>query len=387
MARRKKLVGEAAERTREEDGLGQSGLEHDEIVAIVCKYFCDGVAPADIAARMRQEHGIEMTREGPYKYIRYAASKRWVRFVPPNVGHLADQLRERFDYLRRVEVVHTPVIADVSRRAADVLVKILRDAGRGARPKSELHIGFAGGEVMRQVAAHLAESLSRASGPFPDRLVLHALVAGFDLNIPITDPNAFFTYFVRSDLPLKVGYVGLHAPAIVRPNDWALFTGLPGIKAAFAAAKQLDVIVTSAAVLTDRHSMLARYYVKQDAEARRALSPDEVSEAETIRDMLAKDECVGDMLWLPLSKRGPIDTNRYPYRSMTVVELSDLETVIRNEGRVLLTLGPCTSCHELKTEILETILNMEKRLISDLVVDSRTVRQLLKTDEPIELGE
>ena len=44
---------------------------------------------------------------------------------------------------------------------------------------------------------------------------------------------------------------------------------------------------------------------------------------------------------------------------------------------VLVMLAPCGKCHAPKGELLEAVLNQEQPLITDLVVDTLTVSQML----------
>jgi DNA-binding transcriptional regulator LsrR (DeoR family) len=335
--------------------------------------------PSGIVDLVREEHGIDLTREAPYKLIQAAAKQKLLRFVPARAGQLSERLEKRYPHLRRVEVVPTVGTDDVAARAADVLVKLLRDLAREPARKQEAHVGWCGGQSMRKVAEQLSEALARAPGRFPRKVVFHALVAGFDVHVPVTDPNAFFAYFARTELPFEVGYVALHAPAIIKPGQMEGLLELPGIQEARPEVDKLDVVVTSAAVLTDPHSMLRRYYVNASA-ALPSLARHGQEEARRAREMLEADHCVGDMLWLPLSEAGPIDVDKYPYRSMTILELGRLASFVRRGVRVVLALGPCTQCGELKTGILRTILNLPEPLVSDLVTDSRTARQLLQAE-------
>jgi DNA-binding transcriptional regulator LsrR (DeoR family) len=86
--------------------------------------------------------------------------------------------------------------------------------------------------------------------------------------------------------------------------------------------------------------------------------------------------CVGDMLWRPLGERGPIETES-EIRAMTLVELSDLPKFIAGGKHVLLVLGPCVVCNRPKTEMLRAVLTMPPRLITHLVVDSRSAAGVL----------
>jgi DNA-binding transcriptional regulator LsrR (DeoR family) len=341
-------------------------LTPDEQVAQVCKYFCQGFSPTEIAEIMRRHHGVEMTREVPYKYLKYAASKGWLQFVGPRGDPLSREILGRHRYLQKVEVVPTGVVEDVAARAAAMLVEMLREHRRGPHPKDEVHIGFAGGHAMRRVAKHLADQLIHPIGLLPQKVFFHALVAGFDWDMPVTDPNAFFLYFFRTNLQVEAHFVALHAPALVRPDRLQENLELPGIREAAEQVNDIDIFVSSAAVMVDEHSMMSRYLK----------NPPHEDDGKRMQEMLQRDGCVGDMLWQPLSRKGPIKLQQYPYRSLSIVDLDQLPAFIRRGRQVLLMLAPCGQCRRPKTEILQAILELDEPLITHLVVDSPTARSL-----------
>jgi DNA-binding transcriptional regulator LsrR (DeoR family) len=243
---------------------------------------------------------------------------------------------------------------------------LLQAIPHSPQPKDEVHIGFAGGYAMRTVAEKLAGLLKEPTENLPGTLVLHSLVAGFDVELPLTDPNSFFTYFSQQaiELQLKMRFVLLHAPAIVPSGRMQEILDLPGITEAHQSIRNtLDIIVTSASSFYDRHFVLHRYYADK---------------SEQMLEMLKRDGCVGDMLWLPLAPTGPIDMSEYPYRTMTLVELDKLPGYIGRGTRVILALAPCNLCDRPKTDILRTILNLKDHLITHLVLDSRTGRELFQ---------
>lgn len=350
-------------RRTEGDSLPQRlpSVDHEETVAAVCKYFCRGYTPSAIADLMKEHYGIEMTREAPYKYLRYAALHNWLQFTAPRQDQLSQQMSHDYPWLHQVEVVHTSVVDDVAYRAAAMVVELLRAYRRPPHPKAEVHVGFAGGYSMRTVAEKLAALLQQPIDDLPDTVVFHTLVAGFDFDTPVTDPNAFLTYFTSPTMQVKTRFVLLHAPTIVQPGQMDDVLQLPGVKEAYQSIEQLDLIVTSAAVMTDEHGMLYRYYDRN--------SPETVT-------LLQRDGCVGDMLWWPLARHGPLDPSQYPYRSLTLIDLTKLPDYIRRGTQVLLVLGPCGACNTLKTDILDTILHLDDHLITHVVVDSRTMREL-----------
>lgn len=347
----------------------QYGLDYEETVAAVCEYFCRGYSPSEIADLMKRHYGVEISREAPYKFLRYATSNKLLQFVARGEDGLSKKIGEQFPWLKKTEVVHTPVLSNVAHHAAAMLVGLIREYSLPPRHKKEVHIGFAGGHTMWKVAENLAELLKQVTEGLPKRLVFHTLVAGFDVKRPWLHPNSFSTYFmdpaVRSQV--ETDFVGLYAPAIVREGQMEGLLHVRGIKEAYAAVNKLDIIVTSATPRDDPDSMLPKYCA-------------DAKEQQTVTEMLAWDGCVGDMLWSPLSLQEPIDTDEYPCRNMTLIELKELPSFIQRDNNVLLVIGPCGGCERTKTKILDAILHLKDHLITHLVVESRAARGLLKQE-------
>jgi hypothetical protein len=105
------------------------------------------------------------------------------------------------------------------------------------------------------MAHHLA-ALLRTEATLPT-LVLHALSTGFRVDQPHIAPVAFFSLF--DALSPKVGYVGLFAPAIVSSQHYDAVKREPGVAESFAAAGDIDVILTSLASASDEHGALNQF--------------------------------------------------------------------------------------------------------------------------------
>lgn len=125
-------------------------------------------------------------------------------------------------------------------------------------------------------------------------------------------------------------------------------------------AKKVDVIVTSGTCWADEHSSFRKYMQK----------------SETSFNILNRQNCVGDMLWLPLGTEQPLSLET-EIRAMTLFELNDLPDFIRRGKKVLLVLNPCFYCNQTKSSILKAVLNQKEHLITHLVADSRSVRNVL----------
>jgi hypothetical protein len=242
--------------------------------------------------------------------------------------------------------------------------------------KKEVHIGFSGGHTIRKTFQAFADLLCTLSDDethsaysLPDRIKCHALVAGFDTGAPGTDPTSFFVYLSDqlARAAIKCEFVLFHAPPVIAPPQYDQLLELPALKESKEASKDLDIIVTSAALFSDEHSQLRLYFKKFN---------------QTMIDRL-NENCVGDMLWLPLTKDGnPIDLSDYPLRLVNLVGLEELPHRIERGLKVLLALGPCAApqvrptCPR-KTGVLKALLSSNHRYFSHLVIDRRTANELL----------
>jgi hypothetical protein len=83
------------------------------------------------------------------------------------------------------------------------------------------------------------------------------------------------------------------------------------------------------------------------------------------------------MFWLPVGPDGPLEIET-EIRSMTLLELREIADYVRKGRHVYLVLGPCAGCKQLKSEILSAILNSRRKLISHLISDTGTVREVLR---------
>ena len=83
------------------------------------------------------------------------------------------------------------------------------------------------------------------------------------------------------------------------------------------------------------------------------------------------------MLWRPIGVNGPIEVQT-EIRAMTLMELSEFPAFIQRNKQVLLVLGPCTHCMEPKPGVLKAILSLKPQLVTQVVVDSRSARQVIQ---------
>jgi DNA-binding transcriptional regulator LsrR (DeoR family) len=340
---------------------GEDWKERDwqELVSLACDYVAKGFPPARIPEMLKADYQIAIRRERAWHLVSYAAVHRWLKYTPPTQPTLESELKRRYPWLREVVTVHTGAFEGVAYRGAELLVRILQ--GAAGTGKAELHLGFAGGSSMARTARELSEQLKDpAHGRLPRKIVLHTMVAGFN-DDPTVDPASFCSFFAGDPAILvDFEYAVLRAPSIVTPEEYARLRAQQQIHECFERARALDVIVTSCALWQDPHSILRTFMAKRSPESFRRLE---------------EAGCVGDMLSRPLGPRGPLPDDGLEIRALTLMELDDLRAFIDAGKRVVLVSSPCSICGGSKTATLRVILDCA--LISDLVVDSRTARQLL----------
>ncbi|MCF7975754.1 MAG: hypothetical protein K9N55_18195 [Phycisphaerae bacterium] len=339
-----------------------STLTKGERFSEVWHLFLKGIPVIDIAKQLHAEFDAptSFNRGSIYKMIRTEAQAKRLCFLPSSSDALADSLHARFRWLKEIAVAHTTRFEDVAYRGAEMLVTSLKKAEW--IDKEEVHIGFAGGHAMRLLVQTFAHMLSETDDELPKKLVFHALVAGFDVLEPTTDPNTFFTLFQdETKFTTKFSFVGLQAPPRVQAEQYAMLRESDWFKDSYRHAHKLDIIVTSAANWSDKDSTFRKSMQR---------SPNAFN-------MLDQARCAGDMFWLPVGPDGPLEIDT-EIRSMTLLELKEIADYVRKGKHVYLVLGPCAGCKQLKSEILSAILNSRRKLISHLISDTGTVREVLR---------
>jgi len=339
-------------------------FQNDELVAAVCKYFCRGYPAAETIKLIKEKLGVTLSREDPHRLVAYACRREWLRFEAPPSFALTEQISEKYRWLKGVKVVRTGVSDDISSRVAEMLMDQVCELSSDRSPDEPVHIGFAGGKALRKTARVFSEMLREPRENLPKRIVFHAIVAGFIVTDPSTDPNGFFTYFAgETALQVQASFVGLPAPLIVKSSEIDKLRATPYMSEAFDGKNAIDIIVTSAGGHWQQghssfHSMLS------------------MASKQTV-DQLNKAGCIGDLMWRPLGKNGILDV-RTDMRTVTLMEPDDLPNFIKGKGHrsVILLVGPCGNCGGPKGDVLAAIL-AKKNLITHLVADSRSVRQLL----------
>lgn len=349
------------------------GVSNEELMGIVCNLFCEGAPIGSIKAMLKAK-GIDVPRERPYRLMTEAALEGRLQYVAPMDAALTGQLikNEAFEFLQGCSVVRTGSSVDVAYEVARVVLRMLKEDRKEYLKedgKREIHIGFAGGHLLRRAAAYLSRLMNESDKTeLPDRLYIHSLCAGLAFHDATSQPNAFFTYFNSPAVrhaKTEVNFVGFPAPGLVRPAQVReLRDEYDDVRYAFEQKEKIQIVVTSAGgCWTKGHSALHKMYL--------ASSPSSI-------ETLNKANCIGDMMWRPLGNQGPIKV-KTEKRAMTLFELEELPDVIEEGKRVILCVAPCGQCGTHKGSILKTIMGYgEHHYITHLVADSLSVRNLMK---------
>lgn len=329
-----------------------------ELQATVCHYFCrHGLRAPQIRDLLEKDHRIRISREEVYRLIRVAAARGWIQFTAPPEDDLRRRLSDRYGWLQAVSVVETGVSQDVSEDGAAVLLALLKQRYAGR----EVHLGFSGGTALRTLAHRFAELLREPDPHLPRKIVFHAMVAGFDVHDPTTDPNAFFTYFAGDTvLAVETEFVALHVTPVADENLRSQIRAQKGVEEVYGRRGEIDVVVTSATSWKDRHSVLRHYLDDPDGSA----------------EELERAGCIGDMLWQPIGRNGTIALET-PIRANTLMDLAEVGALVERGRQVLLVAGPCTKCHTPKSDVVKAILEQPSRLVTHVVVDARCARAVL----------
>lgn len=351
----------------------------DELVIAVTEVFLDPNRAqdrryaADETARIVNERwraaGIdfEITREDVYPIVRESRRRGHLIFRPPVETSLSRQIAARFGVSdpSRLRVVASRSGVDLVATATAVLaVERIQELHRRGREK--VHVGLGAGWTTMHVARQLALQLVGVSD-LP-RLCFHALSSSFYIDQPQVAPVAFFGFFDK--IGVETEYVGLSSTPMVRSEaEYAELKKLAGLREAFAAAGDIDIVLTSLAPASDPHGSLNRF-LDDGARSSHASSL-------AVRK-LKRAGWIGDLLYRPFGRNGPI-TNDVGLRAVTLFELEDLATLASADDKfVIVTSGPCGHCGQTRSAALRPVLEQERlKVWTDVVTDLPTASELM----------
>ncbi len=343
--------------------------EQIELMSYVCELLCKGIRPTKSLERIRTAFPkckSLVNRESVMNLVFHAAELDLLTYKLPFANQLAKSLGEEMGWdADRIAVVHSRSLEHVAQEAARRLLAQIRSFKTYGKLQT-VHIGFAGGRLLRLVAEQLAKLLREPSRDNPERIVFHAMVAAFSEDDFEADPNNFITFFLQEELAVKISFVPIAAPGIVETKYRHDLRKFREIDEVYRAAEKLNIIVSSAGDWEDEHSTTQQYLKEVDG-----------GDVQALNDYPA----IGDLLWQPLSADGPIDMDSgdFTFRPNTLVDLKDLPGAINERGvRVLLALGMCGKCGKPKGKLLNTIMGLQERLVTDIVTNSPNVYDALR---------
>lgn len=349
-----------------------------ELLAEACLKFLGGMGAVDIVTWLRGR-GFEINRQQSLPLLREAAHRGLLRVHPPADRDVAVNVADCFgrspetirvvpvDARSTLDLIAAAADLDkVAAAAADLIVLLIKELG-SRRGKKWVHLGLGAGMTTMMIARILAERL-RTEQSLPG-LVLHALSQGFSVDQPNTAPVAMFGLF--TGLPTEVRYVNYLGPlAAGAETRLENVTELPRVNESFAAAKDIDIVITSLASSKDEHGDLNQLM--------RHAKPDDVAALEEAR------HC-GDVQFSPYSVDGPIDMDGR-LRPMVILQLSDLVEMAKTRDKhVILVAGPCKQCDRTRADALRPLMRTAALAVwTHVVLCSRTAAEAIALERAAE---
>jgi len=318
---------------------------------------------ADVLNQEFPTLAIRITREMVYPLLQKARALELLRLVPPLEQKLAKAVEQRFGCPPgSVRVVDCPAresnvnAAVAAAELAVDLVKELHSALGGT-----IGLGLGPGRATRDFSVAFSQRLKN-DPPLP-MLKLVALSAGCPATHPEYSSVSFFNLFPRTSV---VEQIGLFAGTLVRCGEYDKIKNRPGCREAFAAAKDIHLVVTSMGDMQDEHALF-RIWCNDCA---KEWTPS------------WKDEAVADIQYRPYGANGFLRDSKSDLRAVTLFELDDLVALAGRKNRhVILIARQCGLCEPRRTRaraLLPILKNPHMRVFSRLVLDSPTAYELLQ---------
>jgi len=335
----------------------------DNVIFEVCYQFMEGKEIREIADWLKKVTGMEKgTRELVYRIVKKGREKGLIRLETPYAFKLEHEVRRRFSNLLDIVVVDTHpkgknVIDQLTVQCVETVIDLIKHIGSS---QDSIQIGIGAGSTTQRFAKKLAQRLQHET--HLPKLVLQALTSGFFVKQPNTSPISFFSFFEGLH-HLEIEYIGLFAPGWISWDEFEAMKQNHGVIEAFEAANNLDIIVTSLASADDEHG-LYNQFLKKYADKNQITQ-------------LQDAGWIGDLLWRPFSKQGPIHL-RSGIRPVTLLELDELVGFCNQAKKhVVCFAGPCVSCQQTKANALRPLLEIPHRMFNHLIIDRITAETLL----------
>ena len=332
----------------------------DRIVLENCRQFLDRERPGDISQRFGNM-GIKVTRETVYPLVGEAIDRDYFFLMAPLHLRFTEDLSAFYgNESRQIRVVNAPdastreyVCRDAARLIADMIMEL-------GKKKERVHLGLGGGYTVRQVVSELVRLL-RNQALLP-ALAVHVVSSGFSVVKPNSAPITFLALF--ENIPADIRYFGLFAPPAVKTEDYADVKRLAGVAESFAAAREIDILITSIASAEDEDGALNQFAA--------------VHKKGFKRSALKREKWVGDLQYLPYSEKGPIHVD-VGKRAVTLLEWSRLKRSVEQDGtQVVVVAPPCATCNRPKTDALWPLLARKSLAVwTHMVMDTQTAQELM----------
>ena len=101
-------------------------LDPDEQLSAICKLFMKGMTMTEIKNVVNKKYDANLKRESTYPLLMKAVRKKWIRYMPPQEGQLGWELKQKYDWLFDVRVVHTSQYSDIANYGAETLLYLLK---------------------------------------------------------------------------------------------------------------------------------------------------------------------------------------------------------------------------------------------------------------------
>ena len=319
-----------------------------------------------IADLVKEEFGanLELTRESLYPLVEEAVRRGIVRLAPPVSRALRDKLLAAFPRLAaaKVNVVETTgpddnakVAAVAADKAFNALVRLARTKPRG----EPVGLGLGPGRATLEFCRFLSARLKFLEEDLQLRLV--AITAGCPATMLENAPISFLNLFPEHLVERKLG---LFAETLVRAGAFPELRDHTGVKEAFTAKKDIDLVVTAMGDFEDPHDLLTMF-LKDSGQDIKALR---------------RQGWLGNVQYRPFTADGPVHETPDQLRAVTVFELEDLVKLAKDRTKeVILMARQCGACGRAHARALRALIsNPDLRVYTRLVLDRATATALLK---------
>ncbi len=141
------------------------------------------------------ETGIKLTRQQCYNHLKTARNKGLIKFQPPSLEELQNQLIKRFDTCNADETHVVGDVPQVAQKASELAIKFIVKKWRDDGEYLDRPVGVAlgPGTGTAEFAQHLSKALVSLS---PEPAVhFYALTGGGPADDPSSSPINFFHFF------------------------------------------------------------------------------------------------------------------------------------------------------------------------------------------------